>query len=63
MINMSEGMTPEEVHLIDKLKMEMLNAVSLQDLQFYKKEITRIKEQAAKRHRFLHKLTKRAEKL
>ncbi|WP_162595819.1 hypothetical protein [Bacillus sp. CGMCC 1.16541] len=63
MVNRSEMMTQEEMRLIDKLKMEMLNAVSLQDLQFYKKEIIKIKEQAAKRHMFLNKLTTRAQQL
>lgn len=41
-------MTVEERKVIDKLKMEMLNAVSLHDLRFYKQEIQRIKEQAKK---------------
>ncbi|MEK1828144.1 hypothetical protein AAAC51_00320 [Priestia megaterium] len=36
-------MTQEETKIIDKLKMEMLNAVSLQDLRFYKKKFTELK--------------------
>lgn len=46
-------MTVEERKVIDKLKMEMLNAVSLHDLRFYKQEIQRIKEQAKKGMGFL----------
>lgn len=56
-------MTQEETKIIDKLKMEMLNAVSLQDLRFYKKEIHRIKEQAVKRQGFFNKLQQAAQKL
>ncbi|MCM3065998.1 hypothetical protein M3568_06060 [Priestia flexa] len=56
-------MTIEERKVIDKLKMEMLNAVSLHDLRFYKQEIQRIKEQAKKRHGFFKTLQVAAEKL
>ncbi len=59
----TQCMTQEETKIIDKLKMEMLNAVSLQDLRFYKKEIHRIKEQAVKRHGFFNKLQQTAQKL
>ncbi|TYR82499.1 hypothetical protein FZC66_02600 [Priestia megaterium] len=62
-VNADDAMTVEEIKIIDKLKMEMLNAVSLQDLRFYKQEIQRIREQAQKREGFFQTLQVAAEKL
>lgn len=56
-MNAREWMTKEECALLDKLKMEMLNAVTVSDLLFYKREMDRITDSANKRRRLLEKIS------
>lgn len=55
----TQCMTQEETKIIDKLKMEMLNAVSLQDLRFYKKKFTELKNKRLSATVFLINYSKR----
>lgn len=56
-MNIREFMTKEERALLDKLKMEILNAVSVTDLLFYKKEMDRITKGVQKRRQLLQKVS------
>lgn len=56
-MNIREWMTKEECALLDKLKMEILNAVTVTDLLFYKEEMDRIIDGAKKRGRLLEKIS------
>ncbi|MDQ0244344.1 ABC-type ATPase with predicted acetyltransferase domain [Bacillus fengqiuensis] len=56
-MNVREWMTKEECALLDKLKMEILNAVTVTDLLFYKEEMDRIMDGAKKRGRLLEKIS------
>ncbi|WP_078413685.1 hypothetical protein [Priestia abyssalis] len=56
-MNVREWMTKEECALLDKLKMEILNAVTVKDLLFYKDEMDRIIDGAKKRGRLLEKIS------
>jgi hypothetical protein len=55
-MNIREFMTKEEQALLDKLKLEILNAVSVADLLFYKKELNRITEDIRKRGQLIQKM-------
>lgn len=56
-MNIREWMTKEECALLDKLKMEILNAVTVTDLLFYKEEMDRIIDGAKKRGRLVEKIS------
>lgn len=47
-------LTEEEVVLVQKLKYEMFSALTLDHMNFYKKEMNQIISQAKRRNHFIH---------
>lgn len=60
MNDMNSLLTEEEQKIITKLESEMLFALTVAHMTFYKNEIQAIISQAKRRHSFLEKLEKEA---
>ncbi|MCD7035447.1 hypothetical protein LRR81_14470 [Metabacillus sp. GX 13764] len=59
MTNDDRYISQEEKAIIQKLKSEMFNALTVEHMKFYKKEIDKIYDQAERREAFLEKMEKR----
>lgn len=59
MTNDDRYISQEEKAIIQKLKSEMFNALTVEHMKFYKKEIDKIYDQAERREVFLEKMEKR----